>query len=87
VEEFLKGWDRAVAEINRSPEDFRLLVLERIRVPQNMRATYPIPPFPRGQVPDAGQWADVMDWMLPKGLLDNPVAYETLVSGEFLPAP
>lgn len=85
VRGFLKAWDRAAAEINQSPEAYRQLLLERIRVPGNIRDSYPIPPFPRGRVPDAEQWADVMDWMMEKGLLDTPVAYKTSVSADFLP--
>ena len=84
---FLNAWDRAAADINAAPEAFRPLMLKRIRVPKNVQATYPIPPFPRGRVPDAGQWADVMDWMLTKGLLDTPVAYGASVTAGYLPKP
>jgi NitT/TauT family transport system substrate-binding protein len=87
VKAFLTAWDRAAADINAAPETFRPLMLKRIRVPQNVQTTYPIPPFPRGRVPDATQWADVMDWMLAKGLLDAPVAYGASVTTGYLPEP
>ena len=60
---FLKAWDRAAAAINKNPESFRGLLLKKIRVPKNIQKAYKIPPFPLREVPDAGQWADVMDWM------------------------
>jgi len=82
---FLKGWDRAAAAINNNPEAWRDLLLEKIRVPKNIRKTYIIPPFPRGKVPDAKQWADVLDWMTGKGLIDQPVSYEKSVTRAFLP--
>ena len=85
VRAFLKAWDRAAADINASPEAYRPLLLERIRVPGNIRDSYPIPPFPRSRVPDSGQWDDVMDWMLDKGLLEKPVTYDSSVTTDFLP--
>lgn len=82
---FLKAWDRAAAEINENPEAFQALLLRKIRVPKNIREKYVIPPFPRARVPDAGQWADVMNWMIEKGLLNTPLAYEDSVTTLFLP--
>ena len=58
---FLKAWDRAAAAINKNPESFRGLLLKKIRVPKNVQSTYQIPPYPRREVPAAGQWADVMN--------------------------
>ena len=85
VRSFLKAWDRAVAEINASPDTFRPLLLKKIRVPKNIAGTFPIPSFPRSKVPDADQWADVMDWMVSKGLLERPLPYNRSVTSAFLP--
>ena len=82
---FLNAWDRAAAAINNDPESFRGLLLEKIRVPKNIQSTYKIPPYPRREVPDAGQWADVMDWMTDKGLLKSALSYEDSITAEFLP--
>ena len=82
---FLKAWDKAAAEINENPDAFRALLLRKIRVPDNVRDKYAIPPFPRAKVPDAGQWADVMNWMIEKGLLKNPLDYKDSVTSFFLP--
>jgi NitT/TauT family transport system substrate-binding protein len=82
---FLKAWDRAAAAINNEPESFRGLLLKKIRVPKNIQQTYKIPPYPRREVPTAGQWADVMDWMMDKGLLRSELAYEDSVTSEYLP--
>jgi NitT/TauT family transport system substrate-binding protein len=83
---FLKAWDRAAAAINKSPESFRSLLLKKIRVPKNIQQTYKIPPYPRREVPTAGQWADVMDWMTEKGLLASALSYEDSITAEYLPA-
>ena len=85
VRSFLKAWDRAAAAINADPESFRELLLKKIRVPKNVRKTFKIPPYPRSQVPDAEQWADVMNWMKAKGLLDSSLPYGDSVTADYLP--
>ena len=34
---------------------------------------------------DAGQWADVMDWMVAKGLLDHALPYADSITSDYLP--
>jgi NitT/TauT family transport system substrate-binding protein len=84
VKGFLAAWDRASARINDNPEAFRDVLIQRIRVPKNIQSTYAIPPFPRNTVPSAAQWADVMDWMVQKGLLEAPLPYEDSITAAFL---
>lgn len=86
VRAFLAAWDRAAADINHDPQRWRPLLLEKIRVPSNVRATFRVPPFPRRTVPSRAQWNDVMAWMVDKGLLNAPLAYADSVSAAFLPA-
>ena len=83
---FLKAWDRAAAAINKDPESFRGLLLKKIRVPENIQNTYQIPPYPRREVPDAGQWTDVMNWMTGKGLLASALPYDDSITADYLPA-
>jgi len=85
VRSFLIAWDRAAAAINADPESFRELLLKKIRVPKNVRKTFKIPPYPRSQVPDAEQWADVMNWMKAKGLLDSSLPYGDSITADYLP--
>jgi NitT/TauT family transport system substrate-binding protein len=85
VRMFLKAWDRAAAEINANPDAFRALLRKKIRIPKNIQKTYKIPPFPRHQVPNADQWADVMNWMKANGLLDSALPYEDSITSDYLP--
>ena len=85
VRQFLKAWNRAAQDINTNPDSFRNLLLQKIRVPKNIQQTYRIPPFPLREVPSAAQWADVMDWMVSKGLLKTPIPYKNSVTNKFLP--
>ena len=85
VRQFLKAWNHAAQDINTDPESFRSLLLRKIRVPKNIQQTYRIPPFPLREVPSAEQWADVMNWMVSKGLLTAPIPYKDCVTSIFLP--
>lgn len=86
VRAFLRAWNRAVIEINAAPDVHRPLLLKKIRVPDNVSESFSIPRFPLNMVPDTDQWADVMGWMISKGLLTKPLAYKDSVTSEFLPA-
>jgi NitT/TauT family transport system substrate-binding protein len=84
VRRFLRAWDRAVSWINDHPEESRAVLLRRIPMPENVRTTYRIPPFPRNGVPSREQWTDVILWMQGRGLLEGAVSYEDSVTNEFL---
>ncbi len=85
VRGFLKAWNLAAARINADPDAFRPILLNKIRVPENIRSTYVIPPFSCNAIPNAHQWMDMMQWLVKKGLLDHPLAYEDSVTDRFLP--
>ena len=85
VHQFIKAWNQAAQDINVDPESYRSLLLQKIRVPKNIQQTYRIPPFPLREVPSAEQWADVMNWMVSKGLLKAPLPYKESISTQYLP--
>jgi NitT/TauT family transport system substrate-binding protein len=85
VRQFLKAWNQAAQDINTEPESYRSLLLQKIRVPKNIQQTYRIPPFPLREVPNAEQWADVMNWMVSKGLLKAPLPYKGSITTDYLP--
>ena len=63
------------APINKSPDAHRSLFLKKIRVSKNIQKSFAIPLFPVRKVPTEKQWADVMDWMITKGLLKQSLPY------------
>lgn len=83
VKLFMQAWDRAATDLNADPQAFRELLLAKIRVPKNVAADFPIPPMPRGALPSRAQWDEVMAWMVEKGLLTAPLAYEGSVTADF----
>ncbi len=85
VRQFLKAWNQAAQDINADPESYRGLLLQKIRVPENIQQTYRIPPFPLREIPGAEAWADVMNWMVSKGLLKAPIPFKDSITADYLP--
>ena len=46
VQAFLGAWMRAADDINADPEAYRDLWLEKTNVPDSVKDTYVLPPFP-----------------------------------------
>jgi len=84
VKKFMIAWDKAAADLNKAPGDYKSLMLKKIRVPKNIQASFIIPPFPRKTLPTEDQWQDVMNWMVGKKLLSKPLPYEGSVTSEYL---
>jgi len=85
VKKFLKAIDKAHNEINTNPDDVRSVMVEYIRLPEPMKATYPIPSFPNLSVPDKELVMEVVSWLTDKEALKKELTYEELVNGVYLP--
>ncbi len=82
---FLQAWEMAVEELNTNPDKYRDLLIEVGRVPESIRGSFQMPPFPEASVPTPEQVADVVQWALDKGLIQAEIPYERLVDASFLP--
>lgn len=87
VKRFLRAWDDAAAWINAHPKESRQVLLKKIPIPDNVRDSYEIPPFPRNGVPTRAQWADVLRWMRERGLLEEEPSYDDSVTEAFFAPP
>lgn len=85
VKKFLVAWEKAVKELNAHPEKYQGLLIEKGRVPDSIKDSYKMPPFPERGVPDQAQVADVIRWMRDKGLVGRDIPYNEMVDGSFLP--
>jgi len=85
VEKFLSAWLEAEEEINRHPDEYRGLLIEKGRVPESVRESYRMPVFPGALVPTESQVKDVASWMKSKGLLQEEPRYSDIVDESFLP--
>ncbi len=83
VKKFLAAYDQAIADIRATPDKFRNILIERGRVPDQLKDKYQFPPFPNPGVPTQAQWDDVVKWALERKLIAAPVTYESsVVSGQ-----
>jgi len=83
VEAFLKAYDKAVAAINEDPQQFQNILIETARVPEVLQDRYELPPFPEEELPSESQVEDVVEWAIKKGLINDALTYDQLVSTTF----
>lgn len=86
VRRVLTAYQRAIDEIAARPEEYHDLLVDKGRVPEELRGTYEFPPLPGPSVPTEEEWLDVVDWCLSKGLIPGPVAYADSVDERFVSA-
>ncbi len=75
----LEVWDEAAGLVNSDPDAWRDTLVEKARLPEPIKDVYVISEYPASEVPTLEQVQAALDWMLDKGLLENPVTYEDLV--------
>ena len=85
VRKFLAAWEKAVQELNAHPEKYQGLLIEQGRVPESIRDSYTMPPFPERGVPSEAEVADVVRWMRDKGLISRDIPYADMVDAGYLP--
>ncbi len=86
VRRVLAAYQRAIDEIAARPNEYHDLLVDKGRVPEELRGTYEFPPLPGPSVPTEAEWLDVVDWCLSKGLISAPVAYDVSVDERFVSA-
>ena len=84
LKKFLTAWNKAVTDLNANPAAYDDLLIEKGRVPESVQGSYAMPPFPEGEITSEAQWADVVRWLMDKGLLEREIPYEEAVDTSFL---
>ena len=69
----LEAWDRAVADLSATPDDFRATLVEKAGLPEPLAETYDVSSYPRAQQPSAEQVQAILDWMAERGYLTADV--------------
>jgi NitT/TauT family transport system substrate-binding protein len=70
--------------INKDPNAYRNVLVEKTRVPESIQGTYNVPPFPENEITSQAEWDDVVKWAQDKKLIEQPVAYDTAVDKSFM---
>jgi len=82
---FLVAYEKAVETLAHSPEKYRGLFVDKAKIPDALRDSLAVPPYPKAQVPSREEVAAVTAWARQKGLVARDVSYEELVDGSLLP--
>ncbi len=83
VHKFLAAYDQAIQDIRTRPDQFRNTLIEKGRVPDQLKDKYQFPPFPDPSIPSKAQWDDVVKWAVEHKLITSPVTYESSIDGGF----
>lgn len=84
IKKFLAAYDQAILDIRARPDQFRNVLIEQGRVPDQLKDSYKFPPFPDPGLPTQAQWNDVVKWATDRGLIKTPVAYDSSVDSGFV---
>ncbi len=84
VKAFLLAWMRAADEINDNPDTYRALWQEKTNVPDSVKDTYVLPPFPTYAITQEPAWTDTVNWLVEQGIVDKAPAYADSVNDTFL---
>jgi NitT/TauT family transport system substrate-binding protein len=79
IQGVLKAWDIGANDINKSPESYRPLLVEKAKLPKSLATTYKVQTYPFHQLPAKADVDAVLNWMKAKGYLKADVTYEQLV--------
>lgn len=74
----LKAWDTAASDINKSPDAYRALLVEKAKLPKSLEASYKVNTYPAHVLPAGSEIRDVLGWMQAKGYLKKPVTPDQL---------
>jgi len=87
VQGFLRAVEKAIQDINASPEKGRPILTKYNLVPSALAASYPAPVFPASSLPTQAQFDAVAQWAVAKGLVEQVVPYAGSVVDKFLVKP
>lgn len=85
VKAFYRAYNRAVADLNSGYEEYREVIVEKGEFPPVIKDTLTLPRFSPARVPTREEVADVINWMMEKGLITKTLEYSILVNPGFLP--
>ena len=85
LKRFYRAYNRAVEDLNAGAEKFSEVIIEKGEFPPVVAGKLNLPVYSPARVTTEEEFADVVGWMVGKGLLEKPVAYDELVVSDFIP--
>ena len=74
----LGAWDSAANDINKAPDSYRAMLVDKAGLPKPLADAYKVQTYPMAQPPDQADVDAVLAWMTAKGYLKVPVTYTDL---------
>lgn len=85
VKAFLSAIDKANRLIKAQPDAIRPIMVEHVRLPPPLKATYPVPRFPQLHAPDKESVTTIVEWLRKRGVIKPVLTYEQVVDARYLP--
>ena len=85
VSKFLAAYEAGVKALNAAPAKYNDLMVDKGRVPEPVKGSFTMPPFPAASVPSAAEVDAVTAWMVGKGLLPVAIPFAGMVDASLLP--
>ncbi|NLI91294.1 MAG: ABC transporter substrate-binding protein [Peptococcaceae bacterium] len=79
VKGFYKAYAKAVDDINKSPEQFKDLLVKDANIPADIAANYRIQHYSKPQLPAEKEVNSVLKWLKDKNLLKSEVTYDSFI--------
>ncbi len=76
VETLARVWDDAAERINKDPESYRTLLVEKAQLPDAVKDSYTLSTYPLTERPRSAMVNPVLDWMYEKGYLESKLTYD-----------
>ena len=84
VAALMAAYKEAIEMINQNPEAYRDYALECTNVPEGVTESYKTPTFTANSIPSQTDIAQINDWMVERGLLEEAYGYEEMVDNSFV---
>lgn len=79
LQRFYQAYTKGVQAINASPDQYKELLVKNVNIPESIAASYQVQHYSEPQLPEEKDVNKVLEWLQEKGLLKNPVDYESFV--------
>ena len=85
LRKFLAAYEDGARALNANPAKYNSLLIDKGRVPEPVKDSFAMPPFPTASVPTESEVSAATAWMVRKGLLTKALSYAMIVDGTLLP--
>ncbi|WP_018211775.1 ABC transporter substrate-binding protein [Desulfitobacterium hafniense] len=79
LQRFYQAYTKGVQAINASPDQYKELLVKNVNIPESIAASYQVQHYSEPQLPEETDVNKVLEWLQEKGLLKNPVDYQSFV--------